>query len=1111
MAHRTPTPRPLRAAGVLLRALAGLIVLAALIGGVPPALLGFGSQPTELSGGLGLLLEQDDGTLFLTVLTCIGWTAWAAFTFSVAVEVVAVARRRSAPRIRGLGGMQSLAGFLIGGIVLLAPTAASAATTTPAAAITQTQDASTSTPAGAPTAGAAVGAAASGGPTHTVAGATETPWDLAEHHLGDGQRWRDIAALNPHIPELASGDQYLAKDTVITLPPDARSPAPAATADGARTQLEGRALAGGTGEDEHVVTVEPGDYLSKIAQEELGDATQWPKLFQASRDTPQPDGLPEITDPDQIYAGQQVTVPEIENPDGAETTPPPRQPGGDHTPDGAEEAPAPRLPEPATPSGRPAGQPGQDRGSPSAASVAPEPGATAHPSTVPSAPASSAAATPSNVPPTPAAPATSPTNSNSPSGLHLVLGAGALLAASVTGALALRRTLQRRRRKPGQKIVIASETSTAEARLAAAAEPGSAARLDAALRTLAHHINNGADESGSREVPELRAARIGTRTVEVLPEELTQDPAAPFVPGRGGWWTLPADAGLLAEETARDVSAPYPGLVTLGSTASGELLLVNLAQLPALLLDGDPVHVTEVCTSIALELSMSPWATDIEIIAVGFGEELPTLLPTMRIAHMREPAHALRDLNARVLEAHQVPDAGYQPYVVLCATELEADLAWQFADAIAHAGKVPVTLIAPAGTAAARFPEADILNASQSEPQMLGHIGTTITVQRLEHDAYQQITTALKTSQEPAEPAEGPWEDVPDEPSRPRQPRPPAAQPAPSPLSSRAPAGDAGVHVFPALLAASTDPSGLPVASPAPYATGPADEAGPATTASTPPRPSPNGAASAAEPEPIQRQEGTQDLHAPEIRVLGPVEVTGVDHSGHGPRIAQLAALLYFRPGRSAETLCADMNPAHPWSMDTLNARLRGLRGALGHDPAGAPYVPRRKTGNDPYRLAAGVRCDWTRFLHLAERALPQGADGLDDLEEALGLVRGRPFGGQPLPWAEPHVQEITTRIIDVAHTVATHRTAEGPHHDLSAARHAIATGLEADPTAELLWRDLMRLEAAHGNRSGLQNVISRLQEINESLDFSPEPETTQLIGELRTQLGTPAHDARHA
>ncbi|MEV5387248.1 hypothetical protein [Streptomyces sp. NPDC052721] len=77
--------------------------------------------------------------------------------------------------------------------------------------------------------------------------------------------------------------------------------------------------------------------------------------------------------------------------------------------------------------------------------------------------------------------------SSSPLSLRIVLGAGALLAAAITGALGLRRTLQRRRRKPGEKIAIVSEASAAEVQLAAAAEPAGAARLDVALRTLAHH------------------------------------------------------------------------------------------------------------------------------------------------------------------------------------------------------------------------------------------------------------------------------------------------------------------------------------------------------------------------------------------------------------------------------------------------------------------------------------------------------------------------------------------------------------------------------------------------------------------------------------------------
>lgn len=509
---------------------------------------------------------------------------------------------------------------------------------------------------------------------------------------------------------------------------------------------------------------------------------------------------------------------------------------------------------------------------------------------------------------------------------------------------------------------------------------------------------------------------------------------------------------------------------------------------------------------------MSPWASDVEVVTIGFGEDLPQLLPTTRIAHMRKATHALRDLSERLLEAHQLPETRHQPYLLLCASPLDADTAWQFAEVIDKSGSVPVTLIAPASSAASHFPDAEILNASLSRPQNLNHAGTAITVQRLEHAAYVQITTALKVSGQPPHPAEGPWQEVPDEPDgmrqceqpAPQQPTPAAARPSPTAVT------DVRGGVFPALLAATTDPSGLRLL---PAATTPS-EAGAAPGRDGQAAPPAAGQAPASEkttaadddkdssedgmrPEAEQRQ--AHDLHAPEIRVLGPVEVTGVDSTGHGPRMAQLAALLFFRPGRSADALCSDMDPASPWSSSTLNARLQGLRRSLGNDPAGHPYVPRRRSGDDPYRLAPGVRCDWNRFLQLTERALPLGPAGLTDLEKALTLVRGRPFGGKPLPWAEPNQQEMITRIIDVAHTVATHRTPAGPHHDLSTARQAIATALDVDDTAELLYRDWLRIEHAAGNRQGLHTAITRVQQINRALDCSMEAATEHLINELLT------------
>ncbi|WP_435613654.1 LysM peptidoglycan-binding domain-containing protein [Streptomyces sp. bgisy159] len=1130
---RTTTRSPAAAVGRTLaqvfKAVMSLLVLAAAVAGLP-LLLAWATPVIWAATHDDLthvLDRQDTGSVFLLVLVAVGWIGWAQFSFCAVRELIAQMRGRSWHAPRGMGASQRAAALLIGSILVLLPTSsalASDAQAAPAPTAGLLPGQASHAPqeaAQADQASPSSSASTSASRMYTVRETrpAESLWGIAEHELGDGERWREIADLNEGRT-MADGTVFRA-NSFLQPGWQLQMPETATAAGGVRTQLSDSAPAaeekGG-----HVVTVHSGDYLSKIAEKELGDGDNWPQLFEASRGKPQPHGLPEITDPDVIYAGQQVTVPGTqsdqpsqdrghgEESSSQDTAPPATQnPDDTQKPGGSTgdapapapsqtQAPAPQSSAPSAPSSRPAEQSGQGQSSLSeAASATPEPSASASAAT-PSAsaePSGSAASSPA-----PEAPATAP--ASSPLNLRIVLGAGALLAAAITGALALRRTLQRRRRKPGEKIAIAAEISPAEAQLAAAAEPGGAARLDVALRTLAHHVAQ--QQEAGAVLPPLRAARIGTRAVQVLPEDLVQEPVAPFTAGPGGWWVLPVEAALLDEEAARDVPAPYPGLVTIGSTEAGDLLLLNLAQLPALLLDGNPVHITEVCTSLALELGMSPWAADVEVVTVGFGEDLPQLLPTARIAHMRQATHALRDLSERLLEAHQMPETQHQSYLLLCASSLDEDTAWQFADVISRAGAVPVALIAPASTAAARFPEAEILNASLSDPQTLEYAGTDITVQRLEHAAYLQITTALKVSGQPSHPAEGPWEDVPDELDSAQQPEhasPEESAPATTAASIPSPAAatDVSSEVFPALLAASTDPSGLRLLSPA---------ATDSTNAASAAESDAPGAAVEEPAVPAGEECETQDLHAPEIRVLGPVEVTGVDSTGHGPRMAQLAALLYFRPGRSADMLCADMDPVSPWSTSTLNARMQGLRSSLGSDSSGNLYVPRRKAGEDPYRLAPGVRCDWSRFLQLVERALPLGPSGLSDLEKALALVRGKPFGGRPLPWAEPHAQEMITRIVDVAHTVATYRIPAGPHHDLCAARQAVATGLDVDPTAELLYRDWMRLEAARGNRSGLHTAITRVQQVNRDLDCSLEMETSQLINELLNSSGTAVRKA---
>lgn len=1104
--HRVGGGRP-AAAG---RALFALAVLALLVAGVPALLLNVGNLPSGVSSPGTIrtaLTGPDDGTLLMTALTLGAWTAWVWLTIPVLAETGAVLARRTTPRLPGMGTGQRLAGFLLGSILLAAPAATAVAAPSPAASAPhaphahgpvapETGDADGQAPrartgAAEPGPGGHV-AAATAGPRHTVGEAGTTYWDLAETFLGSGLRHQDIRDLNPDLPE----GTLLPPGAVVQLPPDAApssphereesGPAPQLVAAPAQSGPAGHQAPG-------TYSVQPGDHLSKIAQDKLGDADAWPELYEASKGKDQPAGLPEITDPDMIHPGQEVTLP----PGGPGAGQREAHPEKPESPDPGDDRAAP----PPAPDKAPSAPPTADD-----SQKAPSPSDTP-PTTGPSSPPASAA------PDTPA-PTTVPTDSTEPAAashsIRTVAGAFALLAAAITGALALRRLLQRRRRQPGETIAIAHETSTAEAQLAQAAGQSDAARLDLALRTLAQHAQDTA-----QPLPALRAARIGTRTLSVLPGDPTTEPIPPFTTGNddndgggdGGWWTLPHTADLLPVDDAQQVPAPYPGLTTIGATESGDLILLNLPHHQVLLLDGEPAHIQETLLSLALELGMSPWSTDCEVVVAAFGEGLPQLLPTSRIAHMNVADHAARDFSQRLLETRQLPDASLHPHVIMCAA-LDPDAAWQLAETIDRTGALPVALIAPAAGVQAYFPHAEVLNVTLPGPQSLDGIDTPITVQRLEPAAYEQIATALAVSGEPANLPEGPWRNVPDEEQFPlspdagppsgrgheRQPQPEArqeeeeteleARAESGPDTEQKPGTGRETSVFTALVTGSGDPAEVP---PVPQAV--VSRAGTGTGHIVAPRTA---------PPPPERAEPVSDEPAhPEVSVLGPVEVTGIAMTGHGPRLAQLAALLLLKPGRSSDTICADMDPISPWSLSTLTARMRGLRSSLGTDADGNPYVPRRQFKDDPCAISPQVRCDWTRFTELAEHALRRGPDGVHRLEEALALVRGRPFGTHPLPWSEPYQQEMITRIVDVAHTVATYRTTPGPHQDLMLARRAVTTGLEADETSELLYRDYFRVEHAAGNRPAIHTAMIRLQKINRTLDCPMEIETEQLLNEL--------------
>ncbi|MFE5614179.1 LysM peptidoglycan-binding domain-containing protein [Streptomyces sp. NPDC056524] len=750
MAHRTPVP--LRALGALLRALTGLAALVGMVGAVPHVLLKVGHQPTELADGFSLL-EQDDGSLFFAVLTCIGWAAWVAFTFSVLVELFAVLRRRSAPRIKGLGGLQSLASFLIGAIVLLAPTAASAATPGPAVAATAAQAAGASSTAPAPAAAAA--SQQDTWPTHTVTGTSELPWDLAEQYLGSGPRWKDIAALNPSIPQLAAGDQFLPKDAVIQLPADANiakpaasAPAPTQTAPAAPARQpvqESPEEAKPTQDKAEHVTVRPGESLWTIADDH-GDPEDWPTIFEANKGNPMPGGET-FDNPDLIVPGQELTLPKTTAP---APTPDTRPAPDTSTPPKADTA----------------------KDTPSPASPAPAPTKPATPTPAPSMPSSA----PTHAAPAPTQDGQKADTAQQPQDADHALapaavwmGAGAL-AAALIGTLATRRILQQRRRQPGRRIPMPTGSAAAtEQGLRAAQHPTGFALLDQALRTLALNL-----AAAGRDLPVVTAVVLHENKVEL---HLDQDtaPMKPFsgAAGRTDLWTCPASSPDLAHHNAlQGADAPYPALVSLGWDGSSRLVLVDLEHVGVLHLDGDADHARHVLQAIAVELASTPLPGHLEITtladtAPGLDDAAPERVArtdslTGALAdltsHTADQRRALAALGAPTLRAARLQeDAGdaWTPHILLAAELPEGGHTEALLDLITAEPRVAGAVVTASGTADLTPEEGWTLNcAGPDETIVLPGSGLSIKLQGLtdQHfaDAIELLTLSATDTDVPA-------------------------------------------------------------------------------------------------------------------------------------------------------------------------------------------------------------------------------------------------------------------------------------------------------------------------------------------------------------------------
>jgi DNA-binding SARP family transcriptional activator len=273
--------------GHLLRGLAALGLLAALVVGIPWALWHFVGWPlphhVPSAGQVGRALDHQgipDQSL-VDALAVVVWITWAVLVTSIAVEVPAALSGRHAPRLPLAGIFQPITGRLVVAVMIACLTLAPRP--------------------GHPSApGSAGGGLSAATVRQPFAALVVHDTALKETVLTD--TGRPLAATTPSAPA----------SSVASSPPNATAAAP----------LPGAAT---------TYVVQRGDTLWGIAEEQLGEPLRWSEIYQLNEGRPQPDGAT-LTDPHWIDPGWTLVLPSSSSPVTWEPAPTPSPPPPPATP-----------------------------------------------------------------------------------------------------------------------------------------------------------------------------------------------------------------------------------------------------------------------------------------------------------------------------------------------------------------------------------------------------------------------------------------------------------------------------------------------------------------------------------------------------------------------------------------------------------------------------------------------------------------------------------------------------------------------------------------------------------------------------------------------------------
>ncbi|MAT06892.1 MAG: hypothetical protein CL424_17800 [Acidimicrobiaceae bacterium] len=1042
-----------------LRGLGAFLVVVTVVAGLPWLLVRYGDWPltsvptgTEV-GDLANSVVSD--SMVFAVLTVAVWAVWVAFTASAVVEVVASARGIQAPRLTIVWPIQRSARVLVAAIVLAvtissnSPVAVARPHATPVAA-----------PLMPPSDSAQIGTAAAGGKLpgspevvtplasrrHAPIGGDtltvqrgDSAWSIAEEHLGDGMRWRDLWAVNQHQPQPDGGawtdPQVIRPGWVLRLP-----------------DLEAKPRQDETGSPDtdgaHIV--EPGDTLTAIAREHLGDPSRFVEIYELNRDLEQPDGG-RLSDPDIILPGWQLRLPSSTAPappttDQAQAAPiqdetltnQPAATGSIGPPADAHASKPPTTP--TTPTTSPATAP------PTPTTVAtPSPSRSAEPRAEPAgverpAPSASRDGRSHGTSPTTEAEKAQRVDhgesTDDQGGEWLaptITGLAGLSTAIVlaTGLLARLRTKRRGRLTRGASPDQPA-SSRVEREVTVAADVPLVRWAGQALAQLLAQLDP--KEAGS-------SAPVAVELSEESGIELLWDTPRPTAPSPWtaadeGWaWRLAYDPD--GEVPVDELPAAIPALVTIGER-QGRQLLLDLEAYGSITVVGDPERVGDFLRAVALELSSGDDLSDAYVVAVGLdptgmgdrlsAEDMATA--SARAAAVNESVReVLKDAEATSSFSHRCgADGAHLEVTVIVISDSGADADGAIGRVQPRSGLAVIAADAQAAGATIRI-EPD--GSARIEPlgvsfQAAGIPASTATViEELVEDA------GVDT------PADEPGGEV----ANTNGDRPQMTNEQPALFDTdRQSNGDGNL---------------------------------------------PDGASDQGRASPLDA--------ALVVKVLGTPHVP--DRPSLKRREIILTAFLACRGGQVNASAVQDAL----WNGQAVQGKtvwnlVGRTRTALGHLPDGTWVMPASDRNMHMKGLAPGVTTDLEIFRRLYDLAQDvSSSEAIGHLRRALALVEGPPFDAAGYDWAYHGTQDVAeaSQLIEQAAEQLANLALDDDNVEI--AREAVTQGLKGLPGDEVLYRLRMRVEHHVGNLAGIAAAYDELLRHLAEFDTEPSPSTIEL------------------